>query len=87
VSNNASRSIAPHLFLLFFFSAPFTRTNFFLSPSSAVLETYSLHRTGIVHRDIKPQNMIFSEEGRRLKFIDLGAAADLRVGINYSPNE
>ncbi|KAK8937679.1 hypothetical protein KSP40_PGU008842 [Platanthera guangdongensis] len=35
----------------------------------------SLHSTGIVHRDINPQNIIFSE------------AADLRVGINYIPKE
>ncbi|KAJ7519106.1 hypothetical protein O6H91_20G023000 [Diphasiastrum complanatum] len=46
-----------------------------------------LHATGIVHRDIKPQNIIFSEESRRFKIIDLGAAADLRVGINYVPKE
>ncbi|KAK4263749.1 hypothetical protein QN277_029124 [Acacia crassicarpa] len=46
-----------------------------------------LHSTGIVHRDIKPQNIIFSEESRTFKIIDLGAAADLRVGINYIPNE
>ncbi|XP_050224202.1 serine/threonine-protein kinase STN7, chloroplastic [Mercurialis annua] len=46
-----------------------------------------LHSTGIVHRDIKPQNIIFSEGSRIFKIIDLGAAADLRVGINYIPNE
>ncbi|KAJ6803757.1 serine/threonine-protein kinase STN7, chloroplastic [Iris pallida] len=46
-----------------------------------------LHSTGIVHRDIKPQNVIFSEGTRTFKIIDLGAAADLRVGINYIPKE
>lgn len=46
-----------------------------------------LHSTGIVHRDVKPQNMIFNSVTGQLKIIDLGAAADLRVGINYSPNE
>ncbi|XP_068647366.1 serine/threonine-protein kinase STN7, chloroplastic-like [Aristolochia californica] len=46
-----------------------------------------LHSTGIVHRDIKPQNIIFSEGTRTFKIIDLGAAADLRVGINYIPKE
>ncbi|CAN6934308.1 unnamed protein product [Brassica oleracea] len=47
-----------------------------------------LHSTGIVHRDVKPQNIIFSEAGSRaFKIIDLGAAADLRVGINYIPKE
>ncbi|KNA04287.1 hypothetical protein SOVF_201050 [Spinacia oleracea] len=47
----------------------------------------ALHSTGIVHRDIKPQNIIFSEDTRTFKIIDLGAAADLRVGINYIPKE
>jgi len=46
-----------------------------------------LHSVGLVHRDIKPQNLIFSEDAKRLKVIDLGAAADLRVGINYAPKE
>ena len=45
------------------------------------------HATGIVHRDVKPQNVIISETDNKIKFIDLGAAADLRVGINYVPNE
>ncbi|CAA0818627.1 Serine/threonine-protein kinase STN7-chloroplastic [Striga hermonthica] len=46
-----------------------------------------LHSTGIVHRDIKPQNIMFSEGSRTFKIIDLGAATDLRVGINYIPKE
>lgn len=44
-------------------------------------------RAGIVHRDVKPQNCIISELDRRMKLIDLGAAADLRTGINYVPKE
>jgi serine/threonine protein kinase len=47
----------------------------------------SLHDEGIVHRDVKPQNMILSNKDQRIKLIDLGAAADLRIGINYEPNE
>ncbi|KAG1346990.1 serine/threonine-protein kinase STN7, chloroplastic [Cocos nucifera] len=46
-----------------------------------------LHSTGIVHRDMKPQNVIFSKGSRTFKIIDLGAATDLRVGINYIPKE
>ncbi len=56
--------------------------------SNQVLECLrSCHNTGIVHRDIKPQNIIVSDVDRRVKLIDMGAAADLRVGINYVPNE
>ena len=36
---------------------------------------------------MKPQNVIVAAAERRVKMIDLGAAADLRVGINYVPNE
>lgn len=45
------------------------------------------HSVGIVHRDIKPQNCIVSDRDKKIKLIDLGAAADLRVGINYMPAE
>lgn len=38
-------------------------------------------------RDVKPLNIIASERDGRLKLIDLGAAADLRTGTNYSPEE
>lgn len=40
-----------------------------------------------VHRDVKPQNVIVSVRDKRIKLIDWGAAADLRLGINYVPNE
>ena len=48
-----------------------------------------IHRTGIVHRDMKPENILLPSQGKRgkVKFIDFGAAADLRVGINYLPKE
>jgi len=47
----------------------------------------SLHASGLVHRDVKPLNLIVSERDRRLKLIDLGAAADLRGGTNWRPDE
>ena len=40
-----------------------------------------------MHRDVKPQNCIVSTVDSKIKLIDLGAAADLRVGINYVPKE
>lgn len=53
-----------------------------------ILEALDMcHSVGIVHRDVKPQNCIISERDSKIKFIDLGAAADLRIGINYVPNE
>ena len=36
---------------------------------------------------MKPQNVIISEMHNCCKLIDLGAAADLRIGINYIPDE
>lgn len=47
----------------------------------------ALHAAGVVHRDIKPLNIIFSGGDRRFKLIDLGAAADLRTGTNDVPDE
>ena len=46
-----------------------------------------LHAAGVVHRDVKPANLVFSDKQRRFKLIDLGAAADLRTGTNYVPTE
>ncbi len=46
-----------------------------------------MHSAGLVHRDVKPANIIFAENEKRFKLIDLGASADLRAGTNYVPDE
>jgi serine/threonine protein kinase len=55
--------------------------------TSFALLLQSLHAAGLVHRDVKPANIIFSEASRKFKLIDLGACADLRSGTNYIPDE
>eukprot|EP00798_Chlamydomonas_sp_ICE-L_P016250 gene16250-22425_t len=46
----------------------------------------AFHNAGLVHRDVKPHNMVFDETLRRFKLIDLGACADLRTGKNFIPS-
>lgn len=46
-----------------------------------------LHAAGLVHRDVKPSNIILCEADSAFRLIDLGAMADLRTGMNYVPGE
>ena len=48
---------------------------------------HQLHAVGLVHRDVKPLNLVLDESSRRFKLIDLGACADLRTGKNFAPDE
>ena len=47
----------------------------------------AVHAVGLVHRDVKPLNLVLDERERRFKLIDLGACADLRTGKNFVPDE
>lgn len=43
-----------------------------------------LHRENILHRDIKPQNILVNERTLDIKLIDFGLAVDFNHVENYS---
>eukprot|EP00245_Coleochaete_scutata_P009411 TRINITY_DN3088_c0_g2_i1.p1 TRINITY_DN3088_c0_g2~~TRINITY_DN3088_c0_g2_i1.p1 ORF type:complete len:915 (-),score=225.33 TRINITY_DN3088_c0_g2_i1:507-3098(-) len=47
----------------------------------------AIHRSGVIHRDVKPLNLVLALDHGMFKLIDLGAAVDLRSGQNYRPDE
>ena len=44
-----------------------------------------IHSHGIIHRDVKPHNVLYSVAARKLKLIDFGLAEFYYVGAKMSP--
>ncbi|MFI5301804.1 MAG: bifunctional serine/threonine-protein kinase/formylglycine-generating enzyme family protein, partial [Polyangiales bacterium] len=60
----------------------------------AIAAVAAAHRAGVLHRDVKPDNFLFSERGRALKLGDFGisqrkekAGTDISGTVGYIPPE
>ena len=54
---------------------------------SLLTATASMHANEVVHRDVKPENVLVSRETRGVLLVDLGGAADLAANVNCDPSE
>ncbi len=41
---------------------------------------FYMHKKGVMHRDLKPQNMLYDNESKSLKIIDFGTAIKYKKG-------
>ena len=54
---------------------------------SLLTATASMHANDVVHRDVKPENVLITRETRGVLLVDLGGAADLAANVNCDPSE